>query len=83
MNVKDRINRLCEALERDRRPNAFLTYGDGGRREMTWKEAFTEVSNGADVVHVQYPDETGCSLLAAMLPGADNVDFWEELEEVD
>lgn len=83
MNIKDRIKRLCEVLERDKRSKVVLSYGDGSRRELTWMDALTEIFSGADVVHVQYPDKTGCSLLAAMLPGTENLEFWAELEEVD
>ena len=77
-----RVHRLYEQLAIRERPPAILTYGDGSVREMAWMEAFREIGSGADVVAVQYPDKTGESLLAALLPGIENgEDLWEDIDD--
>lgn len=77
-----RVRRLQGQLTRDKLPPAVLTYGDGSIREMDWMDAFKEIGGGADVVAVQYPDETGESLLAAMLPGIENgANLWDDYPE--
>lgn len=80
-----RVHRLYEQLPMKKHPPVILSYGDGSVREMPWMDAFREIGSGADVVAVQYPDETGESLLAAMLPGIENGEaLWEDcLDEVD
>lgn len=84
-----RIQRLQKQLETAAPTMVVLTYGDGSIREMEWMAAFREVGGGADVVAVQCPgDETGESLLAAMLPGIENgavpwEDYIEELRETE
>lgn len=76
-----RVRRLQECLEMDKKHPAILIYRDGTVREMRWMDAFTEIGNGADVVAVKYPDKTGESLLAAMLPGIENsADLWGDLD---
>ena len=67
-----RVQRLRERLAIKENPPVILTYGNGSVREMAWMDAFKEIGCGADVVDVQYPDKTGQSLLAAMLPGVEN-----------
>jgi len=79
--VLRRVQRLHERLTIKGNPLVILTYGDGSVREMAWMDAFKEIGCGADVVDVQYPDETGQSLLAAMLPGIENVE--NLLEDID
>lgn len=77
-----RIRRLEKQIQFKEQPMAVLTYGGGTVREMGWMDAFLEIGGGADVIAVQYSeDETGESLLVAMLPGIENVKY-EELEEL-
>lgn len=76
-----RVRRLQKRLTVQKCPQVLLTYADGSVRETDWMSAFLEISSGTNVVAVKYPDQTGESLLAAMLPGIENGDnLWEGID---
>lgn len=85
--IKKRIKTAEQLLvlyqEKYKKRTAILTYRDGSKQEMTWMDAFKEIGSGADVVNVQYPTVTGCTLLAAMIPGKENQNLDEDLPEVE
>ena len=78
-----RVRRLQDRLSTRKHRLVILTYADGSKREMDWMSAFMEISGGgAAVVAVKYPDPTGESLLAAMLPGIENGDnLWKGIDD--
>lgn len=83
MTIENRLRRLQARIMSDKKPLVILTFQDGTQRSMNWVNALSVISSGANVTHVQYPDETGCSLLTAMLPFDGSPDYWDDLAEVE